>query len=288
MATTYRLFPTNMSCASCVGRVERAIASVASVTDSSVNLATETASFTATVEALPQVAAKLADAGYPARQASTRLNVSGMSCASCVGRVEKHLKAQPGVIDATVNLATRTADITYLDGAVTPQTLAATVTAAGYESSAPSAEGDATDSKADEESDLPRAMVLAAALTLPVFLIEMGGHVIPGLHHWINATIGQQTSWMIQFILITLVMVGPGRRFYAHGIPALLRGAPEMNSLVAIGTATAWVYSTLALFAPGLFPAGTHAVYYEAAGVIITLILLGRWLEARAKGRTGA
>src|SRR5690606_5193808 len=93
-------------------------------------------------------------------------------------------------------------------------------------------------------------------------------------------------SWILQFILTTLVLVFPGRRFYVHGFPALLRGAPDMNSLVAVGTLAAYGYSTVATFIPGVLPAGTVNVYYEAAAVIVALILLGRYLEARAKGRT--
>src|SRR5690606_24998348 len=93
-------------------------------------------------------------------------------------------------------------------------------------------------------------------------------------------------SWALQFVLTTLVLAIPGRRFYLKGIPALLRLAPDMNSLVAVGTAAAYAYSVVATFAPRLLPEGTVNVYYEAAAVIVALILLGRFLEARAKGRT--
>ena len=116
----------------------------------------------------------------------------------------------------------------------------------------------------------------------------MGGHAVPALHDAIAATIGMQASWMIQFVLATLVLAGPGRIFFAKGLPALMRRAPDMNALVAMGAGAAWAYSTVATFRPGWLPAGTVAVYFEAAAVIVTLILLGRWLEARAKGRTGA
>src|SRR5690606_8714592 len=101
-------------------------------------------------------------------------------------------------------------------------------------------------------------------------------------------TIGMRTSWLVPFVLTTLALVFPGRRFYLKGIPALLRGAPDMNSLVAVGTLAAYGYSRVATFAPALLPAGTVNVYYEAAAVIVALILLGRFLEARAKGRTSA
>jgi Cu+-exporting ATPase len=108
------------------------------------------------------------------------------------------------------------------------------------------------------------------------------------MHELIGRTIGHQTSWMIQFVLTTIVLAWPGRHFYTAGFPALLKGTPDMNSLVAMGTGAAYLYSIVALFAPSLLPDGTRAVYFEAAAVIVVLILLGRWMEARAKGRTGA
>jgi heavy metal translocating P-type ATPase len=121
-----------------------------------------------------------------------------------------------------------------------------------------------------------------------VFLLEMGGHVIPGVHHLIGQTIGHQTSWIIQFLLTSAVLLGPGAVFFRRGLPSLIKGAPDMNSLVALGSLSAWAYSSVALFLPGLLPQDARAVYFEAAAVIVTLILLGRWLEARARGRTGS
>ncbi|GAA3274651.1 hypothetical protein GCM10020258_52910 [Sphingomonas yabuuchiae] len=121
-------------------------------------------------------------------------------------------------------------------------------------------------------------------LALPVFLMEMGSHLIPSVHMYIAMSIGMQTSWYIQFALTTLVLAIPGFRFYQKGLPALIRLAPDMNSLVAVGTLAAYGYSLVATFAPTLLPPGTVNVYYEAAAVIIALILLGRYLEARAKG----
>ncbi|MGM9306832.1 copper-translocating P-type ATPase, partial [Klebsiella pneumoniae] len=130
------------------------------------------------------------------------------------------------------------------------------------------------------------SLVLATVLALPVFILEMGSHVIPGMHQWIMDTIGLQESWYLQFVLTLLVLAIPGRRFYLKGIPALLRLGPDMNSLVSVGTLAAFGYSMIATFAPGLLPQGTVNVYYEAAAVIVALILLGRFMEARAKGRT--
>ena len=127
---------------------------------------------------------------------------------------------------------------------------------------------------------------VALLLTLPVFILEMGAHLVPAFHHWVANTIGTQNSWLLQFVLTTAVLVGPGRHFYLLGVPALLKAAPDMNSLVAVGTAAAYLYSVVATFMPSLLPDGTVNVYFEAAAVIVTLILLGRFLEARAKGNT--
>ncbi|MGR3627197.1 MAG: heavy metal translocating P-type ATPase [Limimaricola sp.] len=282
----------NMSCASCVGRVERARAAVPGVTEAQVNLATEGALVRG--GAASDIATALDRAGYPARCDTVRLRIDGMSCASCAGRVERALAAVPGVIAARVNLATETAEVEHLADAATLPGLVAAAQAAGYaardaderpsDSGAPGTD----DRKAAEAAGLMRRTGIAAALTLPVVVLAMGGHMIPGFHAAIAQGIGLWTSWLIQFVLTTLVLVGPGRIFVMRGLPALWRGAPDMNSLVALGTLAAWGYSTVATFAPGLLPETARAVYFEAAGVIVTLILLGRALEARAKGRTGA
>ncbi|WP_437440615.1 copper-translocating P-type ATPase [Pseudomonas aeruginosa] len=148
------------------------------------------------------------------------------------------------------------------------------------------ADEEAAEKKDAERAELKRDLTLAAVLALPVFVLEMGSHMIPGMHEWVASTIGIQQSWYLQFVLTLLVLAIPGWRFYEKGFPALFRLGPDMNSLVAVGTAAAFGYSMVATFAPSLLPAGTVNVYYEAAAVIVALILLGRFLEARAKGRT--
>jgi Cu+-exporting ATPase len=227
-------------------------------------------------------------AGNPGGENIT-LAVEGMTCASCVRHVEKALKGVPGVLSASVNLATERAEVTRAPGAASTKELEAAVEAAGYTARpfdfvAPREEFSAR--RDVELTHLTRALMLAAALTLPVFLLEMGSHFVPAIHDFVMDTIGMRQSRYLQFVLTTLVLVGPGLRFYRAGIPAMLHGAPNMNSLVAVGTLAAWVYSVVATFAPGVLPAGTANVYYEAAAVIVTLVLAGRTMEARAKGRT--
>ncbi|WP_338879920.1 heavy metal translocating P-type ATPase [Achromobacter veterisilvae] len=279
-----------MTCASCVGRVEKALKAVPGVAKASVNLATERADIT--FAGTPDVAAAVQavqKAGYAVPETGIELSVAGMTCASCVGRVEKALKAVPGVSGATVNLATERAHVTAAGG-VAASALVQAVAKAGYEARVLSGESSDTDAVAERQAAelkaLKRALAVAALFALPVFILEMGAHMVPAFHHLIADTIGTQNSWYIQFALSTIVLFGPGLRFFQKGVPALLRGAPDMNSLVAVGTSAAYAYSVVATFAAGLLPAGTVNVYYEAAAVIVALILLGRYLEARAKGNT--
>jgi len=286
MTTALRFHLEGMTCASCVARAERVLKAQPGVTEASVNLGTETAEIRydapATAEGL---AGALARAGYPARQEVVTLAVEGMTCAACTGRVERVLKAQPGVAQAVANLATRQAQVVLWDHA-DADALAAAVTRAGF-AAAPLADAKAADPAA-EERRLWRETLLAAVLTLPVFVAEMGGHLFPAFHHWLHGAVGLPLLWQIEFLLTTLVLVLPGRRFFLKGLPALARLSPDMNSLVAVGTGAAWAYSVLVTFAPALIPAASRAVYYEAAAVIVVLILLGRSLEARARGRAGA
>lgn len=279
-----------MNCASCAGRVERALIAVPSIRTAHVNLASERAhiSFSDTPDVSVAIAA-IEQAGYWVVEDTIDLRITGMTCASCAGRVERALSAVPGVIDASVNLATERAQVKVARGVATTDLLRA-VKHIGYEASLISDERTAADTDADrraaEMHDLKRALGYASILTLPVFVLEMGSHFIPGMHEWIMQTIGMQANWMVQFALTVVVLFGPGRRFFRQGIPALLHGSPDMNSMVAVGTAAAFAYSMVATFAPDALPAATVNVYYEAAAVIVTLILLGRFLEAQAKGRT--
>ncbi|MDZ7601036.1 MAG: heavy metal translocating P-type ATPase, partial [Hoeflea sp.] len=288
MNETVTLKVEGMSCASCVGRVERALKAVPGVAAASVNLAAERADvqLSAPVDRALLVKA-VEDTGYDVPAVTVELAVEGMSCASCVGRVEQALKAVPGVSEAVVNLATERATVR---GTADAAMLIRAVENVGYDARSTDkdagARAETETKKAAEAATLKRDVLIAAVLTLPVFGLEMGSHVFDWVHTAVMETIGMRNSWLIQFALTVLVLSGPGRRFYLKGIPALLKGAPDMNSLVAVGTAAAFGYSVVATFAPGLLPPGTMNVYYEAAAVIVTLILLGRFLEAKAKGRT--
>jgi heavy metal translocating P-type ATPase len=220
----------------------------------------------------------------------TTYDISGMHCASCVGRVERTLLALPDVTLARVNLALEEAIVEGLPDSAAEARVAQAITDSGYKAKikvAGAGRQEQVERRQSQVRTLAFQTLIAGLLTFPVFVVEMGGHIYPPMHHWVFSIVGQTNSWFAQFLLITLVMIWPGRSFYILGLPKLFRGAPDMNALVAIGTLAAWGYSVVSLFAPSLLPMGNLAVYFEAAGVIITLILLGRFLEARAKGRTG-
>ena len=271
--STLSLPVEGMSCASCVGRVERALKAVPGVAGAEVNLLSGRAAVTLDAPvSRADLAAAVGKAGYAVPDVATDLAIAGMTCASCVGRVERALAAVPGVTSATVNLATERASVT---GSAGVEDLVAAVARAGYEArpatDSLAAEAEQAARKDKEAAELRRDLTFAAVLTLPVFVLEMGGHLVPGFHHLIAMTIGMQANWIVQAILSGLVLAGPGRRFFRTGVPALLHGGPDMNSLVALGTGAAYAYSSVATFAPALLPPGTVNVYYEAAALIVTL-----------------
>ena len=270
-----------MTCASCVRRVEKALGQVPGVSAVSVNLATERARVA--FDGKPATAAALVGAvekaGYAAATREIKLEIAGMTCASCVGRVERALKRVPGVVAAEVNLATERARVTAADGTVTAEQLAGAVRKAGYEAS-PAAEAgtalpDASIPALKSRQELAH-VALAAALSLPL-LVGMAGHAL-GL------------PWMLpgwaQFALATPVQFWLGWRFYVAGWKAARALSGNMDLLVALGTSAAWGLSVYELLAapPGREP----ALYFESSALIVTFILLGKWLEARAKGQTAS
>jgi Cu+-exporting ATPase len=281
-----------MTCASCVRRVERALEKVDGVSDASVNLATEKARVVfdpgvADVSALLDAVSK---GGYEPVSEELTLAVGGMTCASCVRRVERALERADGVLEANVNLATEKASIRYLPDAATPGALRAAIEKAGYVVSETEAGVDRGDREREarerEVRQLRRSVMIAAAFTTPIFLLEMGPMLIPALGHWLHGLVPMETMFYLLFVLASVVQFGPGLRFYKRGWPALRHGSPDMNSLVMLGTTAAFGYSVVATFLPRLLPATTVHVYYEASAAIITLILLGKYFEAMAKGRT--
>ncbi|MDC3249934.1 heavy metal translocating P-type ATPase [bacterium] len=217
------------------------------------------------------------------------MSVSNMSCASCAGRVDKALRQLPGVLAVDVNLATETVQVTHTPDLASRADFIAASTAAGYAAQEHSEDshGQVQARKQQLAEAYGRRSRLAVFLAAPVIILGMGGHVLPGFERLIADVIGQKANWIIQCIFATAVLFGPGLDFYRRGFPALWRGAPDMNSLVALGTGAAYAFSLIATFLPQVLPEGVSGVYYEPASLIVVLILFGRDLENRAKGRTG-
>jgi P-type Cu+ transporter len=288
--TTLRFAVTGMSCASCAGRVEKALLAVPGVLAASVNLATETATVRVDGSVPAAMLAKaVREAGHGVAIEEVSLGILGMSCASCVGRIEKALAAVPGVTAASVNLATESARVAVLPG--TPHAaLQSAVETAGYavlRPGTPAAEADidagetpassprtdpATTRAAQRET---RHLLFAALLSLPLAMPMLG---MPFDWHW------ALPGWW-QLALATPVQFWLGARFYRAGWAALRAGSGNMDLLVALGTSAGYGLSLYHLLA-GTAHHGVPQLYFEASAVIITLILLGKWLEARAKRQT--
>ena len=275
-----------MTCASCTGRVERVLKRVPGVQAVAVNLATGRATLDLAPDNDPTALTEAVEgAGYAVPEAVTELAVEGMSCASCTGRVERVLKAVPGVREASANLATGRVTVRHPAGLVPLEALEAAVREAGYEPRPVPAATTAPASPHAAET-LTRDLILAVLLSLPVVVLDMGGHLGGQLAG--HGLLPGRWSAGIQAALATLVLFGPGRRFFSRGLPGLVRGHPDMNALVALGAGAAYLFSLVATLSPDLLPAGAAHIYFEASVLIVTLILLGRSLEARARGRTGA
>lgn len=219
-----------------------------------------------------------------------QLSVQGMTCAACVNRVERALKKVEGVAQASVNLTTERASVQYDPAVVGVAQLKRAVREAGYGVLEVERERDRAElerqARERETTALRRSLGFSATLALPLLLLAMlpmlWGSAEMALHSLAPANVW---NW-VMLALATPVQFGPGRRFYRHGWAALRSRAPDMNSLVMIGTSAAYFYSLAVTVFPGLFPAHSRHVYFEASAVVITLILLGKYLEALAKGRT--
>ncbi|ODU98620.1 MAG: ATPase P [Thiomonas sp. SCN 64-16] len=290
---TLRLDVGGMTCASCSARVERALNKLPGVQAASVNLATTQAEVTYDPQAAtPQaIADAVSAAGYTPIVAEATLDVEGMTCASCVGRVERALRKQPGVLSATVNLAVNRAQVRYLPAMLDAQALAQAVVDAGY-GARPVQEGDAAAEDASAAAHarnlarMRRGLLLAAALALPVLLLSMLPMLWPALDAALLRASPVPRFWdWVQFVLTSAVLFGPGRRFFRTGAIAYRHLSPDMNSLVATGTGAAWAYSTLVLLAPQWFAAESRHVYFDSAAVVVAVILAGKYLEELAKGR---
>ena len=264
-----------MTCASCVARVERALLKLPGVAEASVNLATEAATVRANASVgLADLQTAVEKAGYTVGERSVTLAIDGMTCASCVSRVEKALLRVPGVVRAEVNLATETATITAATRHIDEATLVAAVERAGYVARRLQGEAGAAEvSVASRRAAEWWPVAVAAALSVPLVLPMIG--LLFGQH-------GMLPGWM-QLALATPVQFWLGARFYRAGWKALKAGSGNMDLLVALGTSAGYGLSLVQLLRYG--NQSMH-LYFEASAVVITLVLLGKWMETRAKRQT--
>ncbi|MDI1268061.1 MAG: heavy metal translocating P-type ATPase [Polaromonas sp.] len=262
-----------MTCASCVGRVEKALSAIPGVSEANVNLATEAATVRADQGvALNALRAAVEKAGYTVGEQTVQLSIEGMTCASCVARVEKALLKVPGVTSAQVNLATETAEVKLASRDLDVSALTAAVAKAGYAARAIAEEkrqGEAVKG-GNDWWPVAVAAVLSIPLVIPMVAMLFGIEwMLPG--------------W-VQFALATPVQFWLGARFYRSGWKALKARAGNMDLLVALGTSAGYGLSVYQLLVHG--DHGMAHLYFEASAVVITLVLLGKWLETRAKRQT--
>jgi P-type Cu+ transporter len=302
-----QLSVTGMTCASCVGRVEKALKKTPGVLNASVNLATEQAavSYDPAQVAAEQLRSAIEKAGYGVVTDQIAFPVTGMTCASCSSRVEKALKKTPGVLNASVNLAAEHASVTYMPASIGWGEIKAAVERAGYgvietaDDANTTAEDAEAAARAQELHDKRRKLIVGVALGLLLFLLSMArdfGLIQPWLTPFWAATealmshdggmlmhypaSADMLNWLF-LLLATPVQLYSGRDFYIHAWKALKSKTANMDTLIALGSSTSYIYS-VALMASGL----AGHVYFETAALIITLILVGKYLEARAKSQT--
>src|SRR5437867_4404875 len=236
-----------------------------------------------------------AKAAYSIKPVSLTIPIEGMSCASCVAKIEHGLSAVPGVSRAAVNLATEQATVEYQPGIIDPAAIQETIRSLGYTPVLPTSlpptltlplqgRGVGMEERQERKEAAYRALKrrfwVAAALSVPVMLLGMSEHL--------GLPVSQATSFWLQLLLTTPVQFWAGWQFYRGAWAVARHGTTDMNTLIALGTSAAYGYSVAATVAPGVFTAGgaIPQVYFDSSAAIITLILLGRVLEARAKGRT--
>ncbi|MCX5973843.1 MAG: heavy metal translocating P-type ATPase [Coprothermobacterota bacterium] len=275
-----RLPISGMTCASCVSHVEDALKQTEGILDSSVNLASESASVLMAEEKLPQAIRAIRSAGYNVLQDTLRFSIGGMTCASCVNHVEQAIEELPGVLDARVNLATDRAEVDTVLGLVTTADILRVVQNAGYDAALV---GDSRDREQEartrEQARLGRRLIAGVLFSTLTLVGSFAGML--GLPGWVSSN-------SLLLVLATPVQFWVGWQFYRGAWGALRHRTADMNTLVAIGTSVAYFFSFFVTIFPQVLEASgiPAATYFDTSAVIITLVLLGKFLEAKAKGRT--
>src|SRR3990170_487347 len=279
-----------MTCGVCAARIEKALKKMQGVAFARVNLAAERArvEFDEKLARPADLVAAIAGAGYTPVVEEMEFPVRGMTCASCVARAERALNKLPGVIEARVNLASESAHVRFSPASAGLAEFRKAIGEAGYEVPAEATQAADPTGEAQRERELAvmrRELVVGVALSIPVAVLAMGMYYPPFLHWLESLGLTDPLINLILFALATPVMVWPGKRFFVSGWKAYRHLSPDMNSLVMTGTGAAYLYSLAVTFAPHILPENARHTYFEAAAVVITLVFLGKFLEAVAKGR---
>ncbi len=282
---------TGMSCASCATNIQDTLSGMPGVSGASVNFAAEraTVQYDPLKVSVDDFLGAIKDLGYGATATKQTFPIKGMTCASCAARVQKALGSLEGVLSAGVNFATERATVEYIPSQVGIREFKRTVKDAGYEL-VTVAEGEDIVEKEKREREaaylkLKRKLITGVVLTVPIFVLVFWSKL--GLDALLFK-IPRQTNFLIQFLLETPVQFWIGWQFYTGAVAAARHRTSNMNTLIAVGTSAAYIYSIAATFFPSVFEVKGYAahVYFDTAAAIIVLILLGRLLEARARGHT--
>jgi P-type Cu+ transporter len=225
-------------------------------------------------------------AGFQVGGAQKRIGIENIRCASCVGFIEEELKTTPGVLNASVNLATQEATVDYLPALTSLDQLNAAIETWGYKTRAAASDEPVDQQQAAHEKEYRRLMRhfwFAAIISIPV-LITAYPQFIPGVRDWPMETL--RLAWFATALLTLPVLLYAGSDFLTGAWAALKHRVANMNTLITLGTGAAWLYSTFAISFPQVFPQGTSEPFYDVVSVVIALVVLGQALELRAKGRT--
>jgi Cu+-exporting ATPase len=281
---------TGMSCASCAARIQEGLSVLKGVKSASVNFAAEKATifYDKSLVSVDDFIHTIKDQGYDVSISKIVLPVKGMSCASCVANVQEALSSLPGVVSASVNFASEKATVEYFPAQAGIRDFRNVIRDAGYELVEAEKGEDIVEKEQREREaaylSLKRKVITGAILTVPIFLLMQWDAI--GLSRLI--ALQQQTIFLLQLIFATPVQFWIGRHFYTGAVAAARHRTTNMNTLIAVGTSAAYLYSVVATFFPSVFEIkGYEAhVYFDTSATIIVLILLGRLFEARAKGQT--
>jgi len=234
----------------------------------------------------------LGKAGYEVGQAELRAHIAGMYCASCVTRIEDSLRAVPGVLEANVNPATEIASIKYIPGTADFQAIQTAVESTGYQAAHPLEQPATPDQETAahqrEYKTLMGKFWFAAVISIPTLLVAYPNVRFLYAPYLFSGQVSEgliRLLWIISGIVTLPVMLYAGRQFFTGGWAALRHRSADMNTLIALGTSAAWIYSTIALLFPRLFPQGTAEPFYDVTAVVTALVVLGQALEVRAKGQ---